>query len=1256
MALYNFTACTNSNNIGNIIVSADTSVIPPASVPPITIYNQNFSGMCYTWDGTTATGAPDLTLTSASQYDTRVCSTVCRDDFSIRISGCTGQGTWILGNTSPSLTYSVGDSIHLSSSTLNGCFEVIDDGYATQSYLLDLGDDITGPYVGCSGCTSDYCNYQDVMILLDESGSISYSEWEYMISGTTNIVNGLKLSMDSNATQVGIMRWSTCNQINTLVGLTSDYDTVYNALTGATKLYSGGTQPSKAISVAYSALTGSSVTEAEKNIVLITDGVLTDFEDDQCSIGYSTTQICNNIKAGTYSNGQVMKILTVGIGIGANSDELAALSSGSEFSFEASDFEVFRDVTSLLIPDLTCEDTPDPGTIDVWLGVDCCGINNDILIGINDQVPITPSTDAVVFNGNCYYFDSLSAGTIDYLALSGDVVTCSYSGCPTCPTPTPTPTSSNTPTPTETPNPTPTSTPTPTGSQSCYVGTTNGVFQYVDCCGVVRNGNNVGQTICVNPLYSYSGILLSTTECSTECNQGDLLYSFIVSGTCLNSNGGRINIFPSGGVKPYTIQNNNPGTLPTLTTYDSFIYTGLTAGTYTFTINDSSGGVNQTINVNINLEGCLSLSASTTNGTCGNNNGSLRITGDSYSFPYNYKIYRNSGLISSGLTSSNPITINNLNSGNYYAVVTDYGGSSAQTETYTITSGTAVNFGFTVTGSSVCNNNVGAATLTGITGVPPFTYLWNDGQTGTTATGLTYGIKSVIVTDSNGCSTTKQVNIPQIESLGVASLTTTQASCFNENGTATVTITGGTSPFLYSADTGYVSSYITNRTFTFTGLTGNHTIRILDSNFCDIESSFNVSSTAGFNSVSVTTVDSACGEDGSINISVQGIVTQQTYSITGSTGNTQTFTTTQQNHTFINLPTDTYTVGVSSGSGCDYVTTATINNVNKFFVETQTTGTTCGGVNGIVNVNVTSGSTRLQLPLDYIIRRVDTNQVVSQNIDSPLSTETVNNLASGTYKLEVTDFNSCTITKYFTINSSLGINASVQKTDCLISPNTGNATLNIYGGAPPFTITWSDNVNGQEGYTVNNLSGGTYTASVTDTNGCSTSVRFDIICNNRRSVGYNLYNVCEQDMITTVGNKRSFYSMLNEAFLDTSNGNLNCVLDTAIFTLNFTLTSSTVSYSFSEDFYTGTTLTDVPSDNLWVTTLDNILSQITELKSYTIDLLNNKYILVSDCVGDEDPLKGAYVKLELFINMDIDCVTNRSLLNCSLDLEAFLSS
>lgn len=1301
MTLFNFTACTGTNSVGNLKISANTTTESAwaTSGPPITINSDSLSGMCYTWDGTTgSTGTPVLTITGTSQYISKACSN-CNSNYSVYLSGCTGQGRWILGSdTTPfdkSGDYAVGNTFYLTSSTLNGCFTILDDGNASDAYLLQGSDNMIGPYSGgCSGCTSNYCDYQDVLLLIDESGSVSNANWDKIISGCTNIVDELKPSMDSGTVQVGVMRWSSCAQVNTLVGLSSDYDTVYNALTGATRLYNyGGTQPSNAISTAYDILTGSSVTQAEKNIVLITDGEITDFFDDDCNIGYSTTQLCNNIKAGTYSNGQIMKIITVGIGSSSNLDELATLSSGSEFSFESSNFDAFRDVTSILIPNSVCLEIPEVGTVDVWLGVDCCGDNENILIGVDDTISITQYTDGVIFSGGCYTFDSLSAGTIDYLAYSGDIISniCSFSGCPTCPNPTPTPTPTQTVTPTITPTqtvtptytpsptqtpestvtptptvtstitptptvtstitptpaisntttPTPTMTPSATPPSVCYIGTTNGIYQYVDCCGVVRNGNSVGQQICFSSYHSTTGIVESTTLCTTECNQGDIQYTFISTNACDDPNGGIIEIFPSGGVQPYTIQNNIPGGLTPnegVTGIGPFTYTGLTANTYTFTINDSSGGINQSINANVIIEGCLTVTGSSTNETCNGNNGTLTISGDSHSLPYNYRIYRDGGLILSGLTTSNPLSFNNLDSGDYYGFITDYGGSTGQTDTFTISSGTSVDFGFSVTGSSLCSNNMGAVSVTGETGIAPFTYLWTNGQTGSTITGLTSGTRSVTVTDASGCTKTRQVNVPQISELNITSIVTTQATCFNLNGSATITITGGTAPYLYSGDTGETSGYINDTSYTFTSLNGNHSVRILDSGFCDINSDFNVPSTAGFSNVSINSTDATCGTNGSISFSIEGVPTLVTYSITGSTGNTQSYQTTQQTHTFSNLASDTYQVKILSETGCEYTDTVTITDSNKFIVSTSVTDTSCGLFNGSVTLSVTSGTTQVSYPLDYIIRRVNDNQIVYQNIDSPFSSDTITNLAGTTYKAIVTDINGCTVEEYFTISASNGVLATINKTDC-VNGDDGTANLVIFQGTPPFNITWSDNVNGQTGFTLNNLSGDTYYATIVDTNGCTLTVDTTINCQIENVDEYIVNNVCNQTMITTSGNKRSMYSMLNESYLDASQGDTNCVIDTAVFTMNFTLSSDTVSYSFSEDFYTGTTLTDVPSDNLWASTLDGVLSQITELQSYNINLFNNSYTLISNCDGDEDPLRNAYVQLELTIDVTVDCVT-----------------
>jgi hypothetical protein len=120
------------------------------------------------------------------------------------------------------------------------------------------------------------------------------------------------------------------------------------------------------------------------------------------------------------------------------------------------------------------------------------------------------------------------------------------------------------------------------------------------------------------------------------------------------------------------------------------------------------------------------------------------------------------------------------------------------------------------------------------------------------------------------------------------------------------------------------------------------------------------------------------------------------------------------------------------------------------------------------------------------------------------------------------------------------------------------------------------------------------------------------------------------------------YEMLNEGYIDlVGTGNTACTLNTAVF--NYDIQVSGVTYS--GPFFTATTLNEYPSDNLWETTIDSVLSGLTPtpLQSYTINLVNNTITLVSDCSGDEDPLKNTVFGLGLYIDYDITCTTGATL-------------
>src|SRR5207253_4072784 len=101
----------------------------------------------------------------------------------------------------------------------------------------------------------------------------------------------------------------------------------------------------------------------------------------------------------------------------------------------------------------------------------------------------------------------------------------------------------------------------------------------------------------------------------------------------------------------------------------------------------------------------------------------------------------------------------------------------------------------TSAGCSIAN---GTATANPSGGTPAYTYLWSPGgQVTQTATGLSGGVYTVIVTDANGCSVTTTINIASTTAPTTAAVST-NAKCGLNNGTATATPSGGTPAYTYA--------------------------------------------------------------------------------------------------------------------------------------------------------------------------------------------------------------------------------------------------------------------------------------------------------------------------------------------------------------------------------------------------------------------------------------------------------------------------
>jgi hypothetical protein len=865
-------------------------------------------------------------------------------------------------------------------------------------------------------------------------------------------------------------------------------------------------------------------------------------------------------------------------------------------------------------PTVTNTQTPTPTEpYDIYLLSGCCdgslfrfeNVAGYLIEGnaynISGSLDFTGCATVIPYSGVGPTYSAIGVSFIEYV----DCVVCTSAN--PCLTPTPT----NTPTNTQTPTVTPTLTKTPTNTPTNTITPT--------------------KTPTNTPTNTITPTTTPTPTPTLPINE--LSYSFSITGTCADPNGGRIVFTPLGGVPPYTLDNDIPGTLPSYVSFTGTVeYTGLTGGTYVFRLNDSSGGFNSEQYINIVLEGCLdAVIVDVEDTTCGLDNGSFYVSGDSGSLPYTITLYQDTVQISQGPYSINPYEFTNLSPGDYYAEVVDFGGASATTATITVSASTGFDYGFSISGNPNCGINAGALQVTGETGVAPYTYLWSNGQTGDTITGLSASTYSVEVTDSNNCVVVKSAIVPNVSNFAVNTITVIQPGCLQSNGQVTVTTSGGTAPFYYSGSTGQSLSGVSSNSFTFTGVSaGDFGFFVRDANLCTVFGSNQIISQGGLISVNVNSGLNSCGSYGFINISVNGSAPPYTYSYSGqSSGVSSSATTNSNNYLFSSLSGDTYLIAVSTANGCTYYETVVINAVPKFNLTLSTTGATCGQSIGSVNVAVGSGYTGV---LDYVVSNG------MQILDTTATAFTFSNMSIGTYSVSVTDSDGCSINEAFNITGSTGVQFVLTPTNCVYG-NDGQITATILQGASPYNLYWSNNVpSGQTGTTITGLTGGSYNLTVQDSNGCSATTTTTIVCGASIVSGYQLATICEREFITTYGTKRGMYEMLNEGYIDlVGTGATACTLNTAVF--NYDIEISGITYS--GPFYTGTTLNDYPSDNLWVDTIDNVLSGLTPspIQSYTINLVDNTISLLSDCTGDEDPLRNTVFGLGLNIDYDITCAT-----------------
>ena len=706
-------------------------------------------------------------------------------------------------------------------------------------------------------------------------------------------------------------------------------------------------------------------------------------------------------------------------------------------------------------------------------------------------------------------------------------------------------------------------------------------------------------------------------------------YNISVTGDCSNTNSGSISLLLTGGTPPYTVQWLSPVLSPDIVTTLPAVKTGLSATTYAVRVNDSTLPTNSEYYINIPVSSgvCTSI-LSVQNTTCGFNNGAVTGSSNSDYSSTDFYLYHGDGAFSqSATTNQQTVVFGSLTAGTYYMTVVDLGGCSAQTSNFIVEDSSSLNYGLYAVPNSACNGTpIGKIMVTGLTGTPPYTYLWNNSATGSTVTGLTAGIYSVNVTDYYGCVTTKSATIVDVSPVGFGAFTATQPTCFSADGVLTIQITGGTAPYYYSASTGDVTvQYPT--TWSISGLSpGSYSIMVTDAGLCTFTQGTVLTSPNGITSVTITTQGSTCSSSGgSITVAVNGGTSPYIYTLIYPNGNTLNIANSQTNQVFSNLSSGTYTVSVQDASGCFYMDEVTLLTTNTFTISTETTGTTCNQSNGYITVTKSSGG---EPPFDYsldgLVNIFDTSQ----------SAVTFNNVSTGQHTITVTDNTGCTQTTQVYVEASTQLDYSLYNTSCGGGSN-GSITAFISSGNPPFIYDWSSNVSGNpQQIQVTGLTAGTYSVTVIDSDGCSLERFTDITCD-ASYVSYQTYVMGSEVFNIQSQTKYGLLQMLNDGYDDLTSGNTSCSLISATYTVKVSV--NPLGLTTSDTFFTTTSLVVAPTDNQYYDTVVSLLQTIPGIGNVTVDSGNNQ-ITIETSPGNTT-LDGQEIIVELIIVYDTICLT-----------------
>ncbi|MBI1227417.1 MAG: T9SS type A sorting domain-containing protein [Bacteroidetes bacterium] len=487
---------------------------------------------------------------------------------------------------------------------------------------------------------------------------------------------------------------------------------------------------------------------------------------------------------------------------------------------------------------------------------------------------------------------------------------------------------------------------------------------------------------------------------------------------------------------------------------------GLTAGTYSATVTEGNCQ-NVVSNIPVTQPEILSVQSEVSSISCfGGNDGAINLTIFGGTPPLNFQ-WSNS----TGTYNATSPSISGLAAGEYNLTVTDENGCSTVLSQILVDQPSPISLAALGFQQPSCNGQSnGSITVTAEGGTAPYSYVWNNGGSGSTLSNIAAGSYTVTVRDQKSCIFNQSINLTQPQPISITASEIHPPDCAGQtNGYVNINASGGVGNFGYSWSDG---SSMQN----LMGIgNGTYEVTATDNYGCTATASFGPIASPEIMTAGINQTGPFCigRDENELEAFVQS-GGQPPFSYEWSTDDSGPI--------LPGLSYGQYSVTITDANGCKSIHTTTIDSVQVLVLDYQAFSPLCFGQTGQLAMTVSGGTEPYSI-------------LWSDGQTGPVAT----NLPAQNFAATVHDALGCTNSfNIITLQEPAELVVSLENIEDIAcyQGNEGGIDISVSGGTLPYSYQWSNPSATFSSSTedVSGLSEGSYNVVVTDGNGCVTSL------------------------------------------------------------------------------------------------------------------------------------------------------------------------